>query len=109
MLETLFGSVRREQVLLFLQCRREGYPRQIARFFESSLDPIQKQLDRLESGGVVVGRSVGRTRLYELSPRYPFLRELSGLLEKALSFYPPEEQARLTMDRRRPRRKDKLL
>lgn len=60
MLETLFGSIRREQVLLFLHCRGEGYARQIARFFGSSPDPIQKQLDRLQAGGVVVGRTAGR-------------------------------------------------
>lgn len=109
MLEALFGSIRREQVLLFLQSRGEGYARQIARHFNSSLDPIQKQLDRLESGGVIVSRTAGRTRLYEWNPRYPFLRQLSDLLAKALSFYPAEEQDGLTMDRRRPRRRGKPL
>ncbi|MBI2330848.1 MAG: hypothetical protein HYU84_01485 [Chloroflexi bacterium] len=55
----------------------------------------------------VHSQGVGRTRLYTFNPRYPFLRELLALLEKALAFYPREEQERLLMNRRRPRRKGK--
>lgn len=109
MLESILGSVRREQVLLYLYCRGEGYAREIARFFGSSLDPVQKQLDRLESGGVLFSRLVGRTRQYGLDPRYPFTEEVGTLLDKALSFYPEQERQRLTLDRRRPRRKGKPL
>jgi len=47
--------------------------------------------------------------LYHLNPRYPLIQELRALLEKALTFYPAEEQDRLVMDRRRPRRKHKPL
>lgn len=109
MLEALFGSTNRERVLVFLYARGEGYAREIARFFGTSLDPVQKQLERLELGGIVYGRAAGRTRLYALNPRYTFLSELSALLEKALSFYPPEEREALMMARRRPRRKGKPL
>ncbi|NKB65808.1 MAG: ArsR family transcriptional regulator [Candidatus Latescibacteria bacterium] len=109
MLEPLFNSVNRERVLLFLYGRQEGYAREIARFFNSSLDPIQKQLEKLEFGGIIYGRSVGRTRLYAFNPRYPFLNELNALLEKAVSFLPVEERENLIMNRRRPRRKGKPL
>ena len=109
MLEALLGSVNRERVLLFLYGRKEGYAREIARFFNTSLDPIQKQLERLELGGIIYGRLAGRTRLYALNPRYPFLKELNALLEKSLSFYSPKEQEDLIMVRKRPRRKGKPL
>jgi hypothetical protein len=56
-----------------------------------------------------VSRQVGRTRLYSLSTRYAFLPELKALLDKALTFYPKEDQERLTTVRRRPRRKGKPL
>jgi len=79
----------------------------MARFFASGLAPLQKQLEKLESGGVIVSRTAGRTRLFELNPRYPFRAELEALLEKALTFYPPEERERLVMNRRRPRRTGK--
>ncbi len=109
MFEALFGSVNRERVLLFIYARTDGYAREIARHFKSNLDPVQKQLERLETGGVLVCRIVGRTRLYSLNPRYPFLSELTSLLGKALSFYSPKEREGLTEIRRRPRRKNKPL
>ncbi|MBI3737274.1 winged helix-turn-helix transcriptional regulator, partial [Candidatus Sumerlaeota bacterium] len=104
MLEPILGSVSRERVLIFLQARGEGYAREIARFFDTNLDPVQKQLDKLEVGGVLSSRSVGRTRLYAFSPRYPFQNELRNLLAKAIQFYPKSVEAKLTLARRRPRR-----
>jgi hypothetical protein len=66
-------------------------------------------MDRLEAGGVLISREVGRTRPYSFNPRYSFLNELKTLLEKALSFYPAKEQEALTMNRRRPRARGKDL
>ena len=109
MLEALFGSKNRERVLQFLSARGEGYAREIAEFYTSSLDPIQKQLERLEEAGVLVSHRIGRTRLYRFNPRYAFLDELTALLERARLFYPQEEQERLLMERKRPRRKGKPL
>ncbi len=109
MLEPILGSTSRERVLVFIQVRGEGYPREIARFFKTDLDPIRKQLDKLETGGVLFSRLVGRTRLYAFNPRYPFRAELERLLGRAFSFYSPAEQEELLMDRRRPRRRGKPL
>lgn len=109
MLEILLGSINRERVLIFLYCRKEGYAREISRFFQTDLDPIQKQLERLEFGGILYSRSAGRTKLYAMNPRYPFLKELQTLLKKTLTFYSVEERKNLTMIRRRPRRKGKPL
>ncbi len=103
MLEPLLGSANSERVLMFIFAREAGYAREIARFFGVSLTPIQKQLEKLEFGGVLVSRKIGRTRLYTFNPRYPFLDELKALLEKALLFYPEEQRERLIMYRRRPR------
>lgn len=109
MIEVLLGSKNAERVLIYIFAREEGYPREIARFFNTDLKSIQNQMDKLETGGVLVSRAVGRTRPYVFNPRYPFLPELKSLLEKALSFYPANEQERLTMNRRRPRAKGKEL
>jgi hypothetical protein len=109
MLEALVGSVSRERVLIFIFARTEGYAREIARYYKSDLDPIQKQLEKLEFGGVLVSKTAGRTRLYSFNPRYAFLAELRSLLEKALSFYSGGERESLTNIRRRPRRKGKPL
>lgn len=109
MLEAILGSLSSERVLVFILARKEGYAREICRFFETDLAPIQKQLDKLELAGVLSSRTAGRTRLYEFNPRYAFLKELQGLLEKALFFYSPEDRERLVMVRRRPRRRGKPL
>ncbi|MBN2030639.1 winged helix-turn-helix transcriptional regulator [bacterium] len=109
MLKPLFGSINRERVLLFLYSRNEGYAREIARFYQTDLSQIQKQLERLEMGNIVYSKNLGKTRVYSLNPRYPFLEELQSLLEKVLSFYPTEELEKLTHSRKRPRRKSKPL
>ena len=109
MLEPILGSISCERVLVFLAARDEGYAREIASFFTTSLAPIQKQLDKLEAGGVLVSRTAGRTRLYNFNPRYPFLTELTAILNKAISFYDQDLQDKLLLNRRRPRRRGKPL
>lgn len=109
MIEAIVGSINCERVLTFLYAREEGYAREMAAFYSSSLAPIQKQLDKLEVGGVLVSRSAGRTRLFTFNPRYPLLAELSALLEKTITFYDEELQQRLLLNRRRPRRRGKPL
>lgn len=109
MIESIVGSINCERVLTFLNARGEGYAREIATFYSRSLAPIQKQLDKLEAGGVLASRTAGRTRLYIFNPRYPLLTELSALLEKTIPFYDEEMQQRLLLNRRRSRRRGKPL
>jgi len=109
MLEELFGSKNRERVLQYILARDEGYAKEMADFYESSLDPIQKQLERLELGGILVSKRVGRTRLFMMNPRYAFKDELVSLLEKARTYYEPKEQEKLLISRKRPRRTGKSL
>jgi predicted transcriptional regulator len=106
-LEPILGSANAERVLVYILARGQGYTREIARFFGADPDSIQKQLAKLEAGGVLTTKQVGRTVLYQFSPRYAFLPELKSLLEKSLSFYPEGERERLKMGRSRPRRRGK--
>jgi hypothetical protein len=109
MLAPLFGSEYREKALIFILARESGYAAEIAQFFATNLSQIQKQLDGLEAGGVLVSQTVGRTRLYEFSPRYVFREELKNLLQKALLYYPADMKRKLALNRRRPRRRGKPL
>jgi len=109
MLEAIVGSKSSEQVFIFLIARNEGYATEIAKFFGADLYAIQKQLERLENSEVLVSKKIGRTRVFQFNPRYPFLKELKVLLERVLSFYPDDIQENLVMNRRRPRKKDKPL
>lgn len=107
MLEALFGNQNVERILFFLLKQGEGYPRAIAQNFGETLSAIQKQLKRLELGGVVVSRLVGRTRVYQINPRYPFKRELEAFLEKAFQAVPEEQVRKFYTRRNRPRRAGK--
>ena len=107
LLDPLLGSENRERILVFLQAREEGYATEIARFFMTDLSPIQDQLEKLEAGGVLVSRRVGRTVVYKFNPRYALLKELQDFLEKAITFYPEDMQENLLRNRRRPRRRGK--
>ena len=109
MLESLLGSATRERVLMFILARERGYGTEVSRFFDVDLAPVQKQLEKLEAGGVLVSQPVGRTRVYSFNPRFAFRRELVALLSKALSFYPAEVRTALVVNRRRPRRAGKPL
>ena len=109
MLAPLLGSKGSENVLIFMVARDEGYAREISQFFGMDISTVQNQLDKLELGSILVSLTKGRTRIYTFNPRYPFLEELKQLLEKALSFYPEEEREKLVTNRRRPRRRGKVL
>jgi len=109
MLDALLGNKTAERVLLYLANYGQGYARQIAATHGSSVSVILKQLARLENGGILVSRSLGRTRVYELNPRWFFHKELKALLEKALAALPEEEVKKHYRARRRPRRAGKPL
>jgi predicted transcriptional regulator len=107
MIESILGSDNAERVLIFLFVRQKGYASEIAKFYATDLSPIQSQLRKFEEGGVLVSFLEGRTRVFQLNPRYAFQPELNALLEKAFNYYSPEEIERLKMNRRRPRRTGK--
>lgn len=109
MLRDLLGSVNKERVLVYIHARRQGYAREIARFFGSSLSPVQNALDALESAGVLVSRRVGTSREYEFNPRYPARDELRALVGRAVALYPADRREALLVTRTRPRRAGKPL
>lgn len=109
MLESIVGSAAAERVLLYLQSYDQAYGREIAATFGLAQSQVQKQLLKLESGGVLVSRLVGRTRLYEWNPRNVLVPHLRGLLQAALEALPPGEQQKYFRRRTRPRRSGKAL
>ena len=98
-----------EKVLIYLLLRGAGYGKSIAEFYGVPINPIQKQLARLELDGVVVSQLIGKVRNYELNPRYTFLEPLKGLLKAAIPVYPSDVINQLTVQRTRPRHAGKPL
>lgn len=108
-LKGLLRAETQEKILLFLLLRGSGYSKIIADFYGVPTNPIQKQLARLESDGVVVSHLIGKVRNFELNPRYPFLEPLKDLLKAALSAYPQDVVNALIVQRTRPRQPGKPL
>ena len=68
---------------------------------------ISKQLTKLENGGVLVSRPVGRARVYSWNTRNPLVKELRRLLQVTLEVLPEGQIQQYYRQRRRPRRKGK--
>ncbi len=83
MLDAILGSRTRGKVLMYLVEHGEGYARGMAAELGCALDTVQKQLKRLERGGVAESRTLGQTRVYSLSSDYPLSDELLVLLKAA--------------------------
>lgn len=94
---------------MFIASRGSGYAQEITKFFKANYRSVQRQLERLEAGGVLQSKTYGKTRVFSFSPRYPFLKKLLPLIEEAKKFYPAELVRALDYNRRRPRRTGKPL
>lgn len=111
MFSALLKSSAIEKILFFLLKNKTCYGSQLKASFGGALSSFQKGLDQLEKGAVIVSYCVGRTRVYQFNPRYPFLKELEELLAKAYTFMPEEIRTRYyePVVRKRPRKRDKKL
>jgi len=101
-----FGSRTRNRTLLALRLLEESHARELSRVLQCSLQGVQGALRSLERDGLIAARSVGRTRLFRLDPRYFAARELATFLARLLE---PDDQLRRATSglRRRPRRAGK--
>ena len=111
MLEYLFQNKNVEKVLIYLLLHEQAYASELSRAFGTALDPIQKTLLKLERGGLLVSFLRGKTRMFEWNPRYPFLKEIQALAQKAYEYLPEEirDSQYQPMKRKRPRRSFKPL
>lgn len=107
--QSLFGNAVAEKVLLYIANYGEGYINKIARTYEISPSQVQKQLIRLEAGGILVSRLMGTVRVFCFNPRLAIRKELLALLEKELELLPADITKKYYRDRSRPRRTGKEL
>jgi hypothetical protein len=108
-MKSLFGSLSRERILAFIAAREQGYAGEIIAFWKCPDRPIKRELNRLESDGVLIAKSYGRTISYTMNPRFFLRKELTALLLKIIDAYPPDWKEKLHFNRRRPRAKGKPI
>ncbi len=103
-----FGGQTRTRALLALRLIGESYPRELARLLDTPVSGVQKALRGLERDGLVAARTVGRTRIVQLNPRYFAVDALRAFL---LRLTEPEValRDRVSAIRRRPRLSGKPL
>lgn len=103
-----FGSSTRTQVLKAIRLLGESFPRELARLTGGRLSAVQRALQSLERDGLVAGRTVGRTRVFTLNPRFFAASELSDLLQRLADADAALLKSAAEL-RRRPRRSGKPL
>jgi DeoR/GlpR family transcriptional regulator of sugar metabolism len=96
---------------MYLSLHGKANATELRRSFNSSLDPIQKTLKKLEEGGLLVSFLEGKTRVFQWNPRYPFLKEIQALAEKAYEYLPSDIRKTYYQEtkRKRPRKTGKPL
>jgi DNA-binding transcriptional ArsR family regulator len=84
-LEVLFSSAARVHVLdLFLQHpRSQFYQREIERETGQSIRAVQREVEKLESVGILLREPEGNRVFYRLNPDFRLLPELTALFAKA--------------------------
>ena len=109
MFEVLFGNRVAAKCLLYIENYGEGYITGISKTFDISKSQVKKQLERLESGGILVNKYSGNTKLFLINPRLAYKKELQSLLEKGLALIPEKATKKYFRQRKRPRRTGKEL
>ena len=109
MLSELFGGETTLKCLVFLAAMDEGYPREISKTFGVSNTQVIRTLNKLEQADILIGKEVGRTRIYSLNPRFFVAKELKALLDRVVMNMPIEDQEKYFMRRKAPRKKGKAL
>jgi sugar-specific transcriptional regulator TrmB len=92
--------------LLALSLTGSSYARELSRLLRAPLSGVQKALQSLEVDGLIAGRSVGRTRVFQLDPRY-FARDVLKQFLRRLCEPETRLQREVSALRRRPRRTGK--
>lgn len=108
-IDAVFGGRVAGEVMLFLEYYGEAHGHQIARAFNRTPSAVHKQLKRLESGGLIVGRNVGRTRVFTWNPRSQTAKHLRLFLRAEVDALPEETIDKYFRERNRPRTTGKKI
>jgi len=107
MIENIFGNMTAKRVLLHIYHYGEIHASGIAKDYDVSVTPILNQLKRFELSGVLVSKQVGKSRLYLLNPKSPYMNPVKAILKLYYDSLSLEEKQKQFNTRRRPRRKGK--
>jgi predicted nucleotidyltransferase len=99
--DTLFTRTQERVLgLLFGQPDRSFYASELIRRAGTGSGAAQRELARLERGGLITGRRVGQQKHYQANPDSPLFAELHGIVIKTVGLAEPIRTALGSMSRR---------
>jgi predicted nucleotidyltransferase len=99
--DTLFTRTQERVLgLLFCQPDRSFYASELIRRAGTGSGAAQRELARLERGGLITGRRVGQQKHYQANPDSPLFAELHGIVIKTVGLAEPIRTALGSMSRR---------
>jgi len=106
-LHALLGSQTAAQLMLYLFHYGEAYATGMARDLGIAVSPIQRQLEKFETAGFLISKTVGKTRIYAFNPKQPATERLKELIRVFYEAMSRDERREMFPARRRPRRRGK--
>ena len=84
MIETLISSKTRIKLLLkfFLNSNTTAYLRSLEGEFGESTNGIRVELNRMESAGMLISKSVGNKKVFQANTKYPLYKEINSIIMK---------------------------
>jgi DNA-binding transcriptional ArsR family regulator len=107
MLDKLFGSETLMYIFLNLYHYGEIYSALIEKNTGIGSRAVLNQLDKMEEAGILVSRSVGRTRLYQFNMKNPMIKPLKEIINMTYSNISLKKKEKMFKERMRPRAKGK--
>lgn len=83
--EALFTKTQQRVLgLLFANPERSYYTNEIVRFADAGIGTVQRELQRLESAGLITSEKIGNQKHYRPNPAAPIFEELRGIVIKTV-------------------------
>ncbi len=88
MLEQLFGSKTRTKLLqlFFTKKQSKFYVREITRLIDERINSVRRELENLQSLGLIKDQELNNKRYYYLDEHFPLFKELKDLIIKSRFF-----------------------
>jgi len=88
MLDQLFGSKTRTKILrmFFTKAQDRFFVREITRLIDERINSVRRELDNLESFGLVKSEADNNKKYYFLNHKFPLFKELKDLVIKSRFF-----------------------
>ncbi len=109
MLETIFGNETVATILLNVYHYDGIHARAIARNMGKVHGGIVHQLDRLEVGGLLISKEVGRTRVYMFNPKSPYTAPVKQIIQITYDHLPSRVKEKIFSENSKPRAKGKPI